>query len=200
AVPVQDHAADARRIAGVDLGIIHPYAVADGDEALLVSGRALRAEERLHLADTKARARHLSAKAPRRGQRGSRRWRKLRTTQRRAEAKHRRRIRQAHHEAAKTVIAWAVARRVGTLAVGDPQGITHVDHGRRQNWRLHVWRRTHLFAVLRDKAEVAGITLRRIDETNAGPPPRVLNVTAGCRNRAADSSRVRTVDTAGIAT
>jgi hypothetical protein len=52
------------RAAGVDLGIIHPYAVlaprgtAGGcDAALLVSGRALRAEHRLHLAESKARAR-----------------------------------------------------------------------------------------------------------------------------------------------
>jgi hypothetical protein len=39
------------RVAGVDLGIIHPYAVAGPDgQALLVSGRAIRAEHRLHLA------------------------------------------------------------------------------------------------------------------------------------------------------
>src|SRR5215831_19147032 len=43
---------DPGRIAGVDLGIIHPYAVAGpGGEALLVSGRAIRAEHRMHLAD-----------------------------------------------------------------------------------------------------------------------------------------------------
>src|SRR5205807_8577407 len=38
--------------AGVDLGIIHPFAVACGDEALVISGRALRAEGRLHLTDS----------------------------------------------------------------------------------------------------------------------------------------------------
>jgi transposase len=85
AVPVEPHDIDPDVVAGVDLGIIHPYAVASGDAALLVSGRQIRAEERLHLADTKARAKHMSPKAPRRGQRGSRRWRKLRATQRRAE-------------------------------------------------------------------------------------------------------------------
>ncbi|WP_406046536.1 hypothetical protein OG799_15010 [Micromonospora sp. NBC_00898] len=46
---------DPGRVAGVDLGIIHPYAVAGPDgERLLVSGRAIRAEHRMHLADTKA--------------------------------------------------------------------------------------------------------------------------------------------------
>ena len=38
------------RVAGVDLGIIRPYAVAGPDgQALLVSGRAIRAEHHLHL-------------------------------------------------------------------------------------------------------------------------------------------------------
>ena len=38
-------APDPDRVAGVDLGIIHPYAVAGPDgQGLLVSGRAVRAE------------------------------------------------------------------------------------------------------------------------------------------------------------
>jgi putative transposase len=65
---------DPARVAGVDLGIIHPYAVAGPDgQGLLVSGRAIRAEHRMHLADTKARARAVAYRAPKPGQRGSRR-------------------------------------------------------------------------------------------------------------------------------
>ncbi|WP_243420502.1 hypothetical protein [Micromonospora globispora] len=49
---------DPGLVAGVDLGIIHPYAVSGRDgEGLLVSGRAIRAERRMYLADTKARRR-----------------------------------------------------------------------------------------------------------------------------------------------
>ena len=66
-----------------------------------------------------------------------------RVTQRQVEARHRRRVHQAHHEAAENVIDWAIERRVGTLVVGDPQGITHAGTGKKQNWRLHAWRRTH---------------------------------------------------------
>jgi len=67
-VPVATHSAgtgpDPGRVAGVDLGIIHPYAVAGpGGAGLLVSGRALRAESRLHLAERKARARAVAARA-----------------------------------------------------------------------------------------------------------------------------------------
>ena len=121
---------DPGRVAGVDLGIIHPYAVAGPDgEGLLVSGRAIRAEHRMHLADRKGRVRAAARRAPKPGQKGSRRWRHYRRRQRLAEARHRRRVRQAQHEAAKTVITWAVARRVGTLAVGDPRGVLKPEGG-----------------------------------------------------------------------
>ena len=156
---------DPARIAGVDLGIIHPYAVAGPDgQGLLVSGRAIRAEHRMHLHDSKARARAVARRAPKPGQKGSRRWRHYRRRQRLAEARRRRRVRQAQHEAAKTVIAWAVAGRVGTLAVGDPRGVLNLDGGRRHNQRTRDWRIGHLITVLKDKAEAAGIGLQLVDE------------------------------------
>ena len=164
ALSPENYDLDPGIVAGVDPGIIHPFAVVAGGEALLVSGRGLRAECHLHLADTKARARRMGRKAPTKGQRGSRRWRKLRKTQRRAEARHRRRIRQAHHEAAKAVVAWAVGHRVGILRVGDPEGICKRDVGRRQNLRLRRWGRTHLTGALKDKAAMAGIEVVEVDE------------------------------------
>ena len=156
---------DPGRVAGVDLGIIHPYAVAGPDgQALLVSGRAIRAEHHLHLKDTKARQQAVARRAPKPGQRGSRRWRQYRRRQRMVEARHARRVRQAQHEAAKTVIGWAVARRIGTLAVGDPRGVLGIDAGRRHNRRTRDWRVGHLISVLRDKAGQAGISLALLDE------------------------------------
>jgi IS605 OrfB family transposase len=153
---------DPARAAGVDLGIIHPYAVAGPDsQGLLVSGRAIRAEHRMHLADRKARARAVARRAPRRGQR---RWRHYRRRQRLAEARHRRRVRQAQHEAATTVITWAVARRIGTLAVGDPRGVLSIKAGRRHNQRTRDWRIGHLITALKDKAAAAGISLTLVDE------------------------------------
>jgi IS605 OrfB family transposase len=190
-IPVTAHPAgqepDPARVAGVDLGIIHPYAVAGPDgEGLLVSGRAVRAEHRLHLADRKARARAATRRAPKPGQKGSRRWRHYRRRQQLAEARHRRRVRQAQHEAAKTVITWAVTRRIGALAVGDPRGVLNLDAGRRHNQRTRDWRIGHLITVLKDKAEVAGVSLQLVDERGTSstcpvchfripkPPGRVL--------------------------
>jgi IS605 OrfB family transposase len=156
---------DPERLAGVDLGIIHPYAVAGPDgQMLLVSGRAIRAECRQHLREARARHRAVARRAPRPGQRGSRRWRQFRRHQRDVEARHRRRVRQAQHEAARTVIGWAVQNRAGTLAVGDPRGVLGLDAGRRHNQRVRAWRVGHLIRALTDKAETAGITVTLIDE------------------------------------
>jgi IS605 OrfB family transposase len=165
AVPIQcDHELDPGRVAGVDLGIIHPYAVVTQDAGLLISGRAIRAENYLHLQDQQARHAKAARRAPTRGQRGSRRWRRHRADLRRVEARHRRRIHQAHHQAARQVVAFAVQHQVGTLVVGDPSGITKHDAGRVQNLRLRQWRRTHLLQALQDKAELAGIIVRLVDE------------------------------------
>ena len=156
---------DPGRVAGVDLGIIHPYAVAGPDgQGLLVSGRAIRAEHRMHLADSKARRRAVARRAPKPGRKGSRRWRRYRRRSRLVEGRHRRRVRQAQHEAAKTVISWAVGQRVGVLHVGDPRGVLDVPAGRRHNLRLRQWQIGRLIQVLTDKATLAGITLRLVDE------------------------------------
>jgi IS605 OrfB family transposase len=164
AVPVEEHDLDPSRVVGVDLGIIHPYAVVTQDAGLLVSGRAVRAEGWLHLHDQQARQAKAARRAPKPGQRGSRRWRRHRAKLRRVEARHRRRVHQAQHQAAKQVIEFAVRHRVGSLLVGDPKGITERDVGRVQNLRLRQWRRTHLVQVLQDKAERAGIAVRLVDE------------------------------------
>lgn len=156
---------DPDRVAGVDLGIIHPYAVAGpGGRGLLVSGRAVRAECRQHLRDRKARSRAAARRVPQPGQRGSRRWRRHRRRQRAADARHVRRVRQAQHEAAAMVISWAAQHRIGTLAVGDPRGVLGLKAGRRHNQRTRDWRVGHLITVLRDKAEVAGIAVKLVNE------------------------------------
>jgi IS605 OrfB family transposase len=165
AVPVQqDHDLDPSRVAGVDLGIIHPYVVVTEQAGLLVSGRALRAESYLHLKDQQARQTKAARRAPKPGQCGSRRWRRHRARVRRAEDRYRRRVHQAQHQAATQVVAFAVQHQVGTLLIGDPKGITYRNAGRVQNLRLRRWRRTHLVQALRDKAEIAGVIVRLVDE------------------------------------
>jgi IS605 OrfB family transposase len=160
---------DLGRVAGADLGVIHPYALAGPDHVgLLVSGRAIRAENRMHLADTKARRRATARRAPKPGQRGSRRWRKTRRRQQVVEGRHRRRVRQAMHEATNAVITHAVSQRIGTLMVGDPRGVLDLKAGRKHNLRLRLrlrqWRVGQAIALLTDKTALAGITMHLVDE------------------------------------
>jgi hypothetical protein len=115
-----------------------------GGQGLLVSGRAIRAEHRMHLADSKGRARAVARRAPKPGQKGARRWRHLPAPP----APGRRRgtgggSARPSTKAATAVIAWAVDRRVGTLAVGDPRGVLSLKAGRRHRQRTRDWRLGH---------------------------------------------------------
>jgi IS605 OrfB family transposase len=139
----------------------------------------------MQLADRKARTRAVARRAPRPGEKGSRRWRHYRRRQRLAEARHRRRVRQAQHEAATAVIGWAVDRRIGTLAVGDPRGVLSLKAGRRHNQRTRDWRIGHLITALKDKADAAGISLQLVDErgtssTCSACRSRIPNPPGGC--------------------
>jgi len=136
----EGEAPDPKKVAGVDLGIIHPYVLAGRDGALVVSGRAMRAESRLHLAESKARGRAVARRSPGRGKRGSRRWRKYRARTKVLEARHRRRLDQARYEAAREVVTYAKEQRIGTLVVGDPRGLLGRDSGARQNLAVRNWR------------------------------------------------------------
>ncbi len=118
-----------------------------GDQRLLVSGRAIRAECRQHLRDRKGPLPRRRPPRPRPGRRGSRRWRRHKRRQRTAEARHLRRVRQAQHEAAKTVVSWAVEHRVGTLAVGDPRGVLNLRGGTASHQRTRDWRIGHLIGA-----------------------------------------------------
>jgi IS605 OrfB family transposase len=167
---------DPARVAGVDPGIIHPFAVAGPDGCgLVVSGRAIRAESRLHLGDTKQRAKATARRSPGPGRARSRRWDKTRARQRDREGVHRRRVRQAQHEAAAEVVGWCLAHRVGTLTVGDPRGVLGLRAGRRHNKRVRDWRIGHLIRCLNDKAEQAGIMTMLVDERGTSSTcPRCL--------------------------
>jgi IS605 OrfB family transposase len=157
-------APDPEKVAGVDLGIIHPYVLAGPNGALVVSGRAMRAESRLHLAESKARERAVARRSPGRGQRGSRRWRKFRARTKVLEARHRRRLDQARYEAAREVVTYAKEHRIGTLVLGDPRGLLGRDSGARQNLAVRNWRVGRLISALRDRAELAGIAVVLVDE------------------------------------
>jgi IS605 OrfB family transposase len=184
---------DPERVAGVDLGIIHPFALAGAAQGLLVSGRAIRAENRLHLAEKKARVRAVARRVPTKAQLGSRRWRQYRVRTRKLEKRHRRRVAQVTHEGARAVVDFAVAAPIGTLVVGDPRGLLKQDAGRRQNQAVSNWRPGQAIAALTDKATLAGITVELVNERGTS------STCPNCRERVAKpKGRTFTCTTCGL--
>jgi transposase len=159
------------KVAGVDPGIIHPLAIAAGDQALLVSGRAVRAEEFLHLEDQKARQRKMAAKrgplrakAGQARRTGSRRWRRLAWSQRKAEARDRRVVKLAGNRAARLAAGFMVANHVTLTVIGNPTGIEKKASGRRQNRWTGRWARTHQRDALCYRLEEVGIKTALTEE------------------------------------
>ncbi len=171
-VAVNDAGCDQAVLAGVDPGVIHPLAVASQAGHLLISGRAVRAEEFLHLKDQKARQRELARhRKPVRAhpgkprQAGSRRWRQISKSSRRAEERSRRRVRLAADRAANLAAAHIVDKaRAGTVVIGDPKGIEAKNSGRVQNRRVGRWARTYTRDALRHRLEECAVRAVLTDE------------------------------------
>lgn len=105
-------------LAAVDMGEVQALAVTDGEEALCISGRALRSVKRWRnkrLGDL--------ARLQSRCQRGSRRSRKLQRAKNRVKAQAQRRLRDLDHKVSRLAVNWLVARSCGTVVIGDLRDI-----------------------------------------------------------------------------
>ena len=104
--------------AAVDLGEIHPAAVTDGQETLIITCRALRANAQY----TAKRLSEIRAKQDRK-KKGSRSWGRLQRRKSRFLAKQKRRAKDIEHKASRAVVQWAKARNVSTLVIGDVRDV-----------------------------------------------------------------------------
>jgi putative transposase len=104
--------------AAIDLGEIHPATVTDSKETIIVTCRALRANQQY----TAKRVGELKAKQDRK-RKGSRRWRRLHRRTSRFCAQQRRRARDLEHKVSRAVVDWATEREVHTLVIGDVRAV-----------------------------------------------------------------------------
>ena len=109
--------------------MIHPMVTSVAGLALVVSGRALRHEEFLHLEDAKERSRRQAhKKKPQRARPGTtvsrapRRWRRIAAAQRKADARNRRVRKQALSRSARLTVDHLSTNAARTVAIGDPGG------------------------------------------------------------------------------
>jgi putative transposase len=144
----------------VDLGEIHPAAATDGQTALVVSCREVRAKRQYtakRLADLQS--------CQSRCKRKSRRWWKLQKVKNRFRARQQRRIRDMEHKISRMVVEYAVECQASTLAIGDVRDIADkTDKGRHQNQRVSTWRHGKLRSDLTYKAEAEGMVVVLVDE------------------------------------
>jgi putative transposase len=139
--------------ATVDLGEIHQAAVTTTTgAALVISGRGIRSLKRRH---------HMAlgqlAKKRQRCTRGSRRWRKLQRARRQVSRRTRRQIRALRHQGTCKVISFCQQHQVGSLFIGNPDGVRRRNRGRHHNQRLAGWEYGRDIAYLRYKAKATGI-------------------------------------------
>ena len=122
-------------VVAVDLGEIHPAVVGDEAVATVITCRERRAQSQGH-------AKRLAKiqQAASRKQKGSRSHRRLMKAKLRMKAKHGRVMRDLEHKISRTIVATAVERKAGTIAIGDIRDIADgVDCGTVQNGRMSRW-------------------------------------------------------------
>ncbi len=139
--------------ATVDLGEIHQAAVTTNTgAALVVSGRGIRSLKRRH---------HMALgqldRKRKRCKPGSRRSRRLWAARHRVSARKRRQIRDLRHKGTRKVITFCQEQHVGSLFIGNPDGVRKKDSGRHHNQRMAAWEYGQDIAYLTSKAQAACI-------------------------------------------
>lgn len=147
-------------VAGVDLGEIHPAAVSDGCETLIVSARERRSVQQYGHKRRAELARLQAAKVT-----GSRAWKRLQRRKTRFAAQQKRRLRDIEHKVSCAVVDWAVERCVGTLVIGD---VRDVGDGKRLNakaqQKVSSWSHGRTRAFIEYKSAAEGIETPLQDE------------------------------------
>lgn len=121
--------------AAIDLGQIHlATVVTDTGHALIISGRGIRSEKRQMNKMHGALSKKIS-----RCTKGSRRWKKLRYARAAQAVTIERRVRDMRHKATRQAIDFCVQHQVGSLYIGNPDGVRRNRCGRHHNQRMSQW-------------------------------------------------------------
>lgn len=169
---VQPKAASGSNVAAVDMGEIHPAALTDGKETVIIACRALRSNAQY----TAKRLAELRAKQDSK-KHHSRRWCRLQRRKRHFLAKQRQRAQDMEHKVSRAVVEWAKERNVGTLVIGD---VRDVADSKRLNTtvqqKIGLWSHGRQRQYILYKAEAAGIAVTLSDEAYTSQTcPECLN-------------------------
>ena len=152
---------ESGQMAGIDLGEINIAAVCTrSGESMVVSGRALRSVKQLR------NKRHSSLTALlARCKPGSKRYRRLARSKRRASVKLERQQRDILHKASRQVVEFCRANDVMGIAVGDVRDIQdEVDLGAKTNQKISQWAHGQFVKYLDYKSREYGMSVEQIPE------------------------------------
>ncbi|HEV8189926.1 MAG TPA: RNA-guided endonuclease TnpB family protein [Ktedonobacterales bacterium] len=156
----QPAAAPGSAVVAVDLGEIHPAALTDGKEAVVITARRLRAARQYA-------AKRLSELQEKQAgkKKGSRRWKQPQRCKSRFLAQQKKRTRDIEHKVSQAVVNYAVERGAGRLAVGDVRDIAD---GKRMTaksqQKIGLWSHGNVRQYITYKAQAAGIQVELVDE------------------------------------
>ncbi len=157
---VEPAPAPGNTIVAVDLGEIHPAALTDGKEAVVITARRLRATRQY----TAKRLSQIQAQQSGK-QKGSGRWKRLQARKNRFLAQQQKRTRDIEHKVSRAVVDWAKARKAGTLAIGDVRDVADGKRlGARSQQKIALWSHGKVREYLTYKAEAEGIAVDLVDE------------------------------------
>jgi putative transposase len=140
-------------VAAVDPGEIHPLALTDGEETLIVTARELRAIKHRRNKKLAEIQRKQAAKI-----KGSRAWRRLQRSKNRLLARTRRQMRDIEHKVSRAGAEWVRQRGVQQVAYGD---VRDVADGKRLNrvsqQKVSQWTHGRLRAYFTYKVAAYGV-------------------------------------------
>jgi putative transposase len=157
---VEPAPAPGSTIIAVDLGEIHPAAMTDGTEAVVVTARRLRATRQYTVKRVGEIVSKQSGKY-----KGSCRWKKLQARKNRFLAEQEKRARDLEHKVSRAVVDYAVERKAGTIAIGDVRDIAD---GKRlptkTQQKIGLWSHGKTREYITYKAQAEGISVELVDE------------------------------------
>jgi putative transposase len=157
---VEPAPAPGNTVVAVDLGEIHPAALMDGQEAVVITARRLRAARQY----TAKRLAEIASKQSGR-KKGSRRWKKLQQRKNRFLAQQRKRTHDIEHKVSRAVVDYAVERKAGAIAIGDVRDIADGKRmGVKSQQKISLWSHGKTRDYITYKAQAAGISVELIDE------------------------------------
>ena len=156
----QPNKAPGTNVVSVDLGEVHPAALSDGHDTVVITCRELRSQ-RQYTAKRLAELRQRQS----RYKRTSRMWKRVQRRINRFLHQQAKRTRDMEHKISRAVVNGAVEMDAGTIAIGDVRDVADKGTlGKKGNQKVSNWSHGKLRAYITYKAEAEGIKTDLVDE------------------------------------